>query len=340
MSDDSVIYISGKAISCANEILSIHNLKYLEENPRVLSCIHGEERPIHGDELQHFLHGKMLEQTSVKNLIPEIKDHGGLVEPILVRHDTKQVIEGNSRLAVYRKLYEETKDPRWAEIQCRCVAKLTPEEQDAYLSEIHLKGRTQWSPYEKAYLAYTRHRKDNLSVEATAKRLRETPGNIKKLIKAVELMAKNNDKDRSNFSYYDVLVRTRKINQSDNYDERVEGVILEKIREHSGRFKAQELRAKLPIILNKKKILQKFVGGTLNFDEAYDEARPSDPRRKVTMAKAKLEAIEETEISRLEMPELKAFHLDVKKLLREVTRVESMVKSVQENKSKKAHNVQ
>ena len=46
---------------------------------------------------------RLLQEPSVKNLIPEIRRDGGLQDPITVRHDTWQVIEGNSRLAAYRK---------------------------------------------------------------------------------------------------------------------------------------------------------------------------------------------------------------------------------------------
>ncbi len=153
---DTTITVFDKEISVTHEKISIYKLKYFEENPRVFSCIHGEDTPENEDELQTFIQDKMWEQPSVKNLVTDIEKHGGLLERILVRYDTRQVIEGNSRLAVFRKLHKKKPDEKWAFIECDYVDTLTPTQQDAYLAQIHIKGKTEWSAYEKANFSYIR----------------------------------------------------------------------------------------------------------------------------------------------------------------------------------------
>ena len=81
----------------------------MKDNPRVYACTHGEANfdNLMEEEKQDIILEKLLQEPSVKKLIPEVKRHGGLMEPILVRRDTMEVIEGNSRLAVYRQLHQK-----------------------------------------------------------------------------------------------------------------------------------------------------------------------------------------------------------------------------------------
>ena len=232
---DGEITILGERILFSTESWPIDSLKYLKDNPRVFSCIGGEKIPTDSDELQKLIEKEMLQQPSVKNLLPSIEAHGGLAEPILIRFDTKQVIEGNSRLACFRKLYSTTKDEKWAKIQCKVVSKLTEEQQDAYLSLIHIKGKTPWEAYEKANFAYVRSKEKGLSDEEIALRTFETVSEIRKRIQVVDLMKKNNDKKKSHFSYYDVLVRTRGINELANYTPEIQRVLLAKNKKSGSR---------------------------------------------------------------------------------------------------------
>ena len=97
------------------------------------------------NERQEIIFEALKKNSSVKNLISDIKRHKGLMEPILVRCDTNAVIEGNSRLAAYKIfIHEQESDEKWREIPCKLVSKLTYEQQTAYLSQIHIKGKTPW----------------------------------------------------------------------------------------------------------------------------------------------------------------------------------------------------
>ncbi len=335
---ETTITILGKKISTTYQRIPINKLKYFEENPRVFSCINEEDTPENEDELQDFIEQKMQTQSSVKNLITDIEKHGGLLERILVRHDTYQVIEGNSRLAVFRQLYKKKSDEKWASIECECVATLTRQQQDAYLAQIHIKGKTQWSAYEKANFSYIREKR-GVSIEEIMHILSEGKNGIQKQIDAVTLMKKNNDIERSHFSYYNELVRSRNINNNKNYDADVKNFLLSKIKnmgvegsDDENGFTAQDLRDKLPYILNKKKELKKFIKENSTMEDAYQNARPSGPLKKVKTAKDKIMDISKKEIDHLEKQDVDALLACIKKLFKEVKRIKKMIEHVKEEK--------
>ena len=246
-----------------------------------------------------------------------------------------QVIEGNSRLAAFRQLHKKTGDEKWSQIPCNCVKNLTPEQQDAYLNQIHVKGKTPWAAFEKANFVYTR-KKEGVAISEIARRFSVSEQEVGTCIKVVSLMEGNGDKEKSHFSYYDALVRSRKINQSSGYTSEVKKRILQKIKKSATKdaddaeFKAQEMRDKLPAVLAKKKVLQKFLDGTLTLDEAYQNARQSDPSRKIRQATATIDSISKKEIARLEMKDINSLLLDTRKLTRAAERVHKMVQKVKE----------
>ena len=80
-------------------------------------------------EQQDIILKKLLEEPSVRNLIPDVERNRGLIEPILIRKDTMEVIEGNSRLAVYRKLQLDKGEGEWELIPCDIVSNLTNDQQ-------------------------------------------------------------------------------------------------------------------------------------------------------------------------------------------------------------------
>lgn len=339
MSEESTITIWNESISVRTERMHIHDLKYLSGNPRVAYYLEEEDEVGDSDELQKSIEKIMLKQTSVKNLIPAIKKHGGLFEHILVRYDTKEVIEGNSRLAVFRDLYQKTKDERWATIPCNCVSKLTDEQQDTYLNQIHIAGKTPWDPYEKANFSYIRNKR-GISVEKIAKISLVSQKEISNRIKTIELMKGNRDKEKSHYSYYDVLVTTKVLWNELKENEDFKNAIFGKIKNQGSKkmndvdFNSQDLRKKVPIILQKKRLINKFIDGKLTLDEAYQNARPSNPQHKVRMAREKVNGISKAEVSRLEIQKVNALLADMNKLVRVVNRTQQMVATVKQEKEK------
>ena len=102
---------------------------------------------------------QLLNMEHVKELIQDIRRNGGLLDPIIVREGTLEVLEGNSRLAAYRALAKD--DPvKWAFIKCTV---LPPDIEESLvfglLGQYHIKGRKDWAPFEQAGFLYRQFRK-------------------------------------------------------------------------------------------------------------------------------------------------------------------------------------
>ncbi len=326
---ENEIKILQKTVQVSNDYHNIYELRFLRDNPRVYSCIYDEPdfKDLPEAVQQEKIFEKLQAEPSVKNLVREIERHGGLMERILVRLDTMQVIEGNSRLAVYRILHEKTKKEDWELIPCDIVQKLSDEQQIAYLNQIHVKGKTEWSAYEKANFAYAR-KAQGFSIPKIAELFGESQGTIRTRIRVVEMMRDNNDAARSHFSYYDVLVRNHSSDMSQHPD--LKDALLERIRslgsneEEDLDFTAQEIRKKLPSIVKKPRVLKKYIEGGLSLDNAYQRAKISNVQERIREAKAILEGIEKKNVKKLHKNDLNAFRQDVRKLEREVGRIVRM----------------
>ncbi len=322
-----------ETIQLSNDYVDIIKLKFLKDNPRVYACTHGEPdfKNMIEEEQQELIFQKLVKEPSVKNLLPEIKRHGGLMEPILIRRDTMEVIEGNSRLAVYRLLHKKEPHGEWDLIPCDIVSSLTDDQQAAFLNQIHVKGKTQWSAYEKANFAYVR-KEQGWNVDKIAELFGESVGTIRTRVKVIEMMKHNEDTKRAHFSYYDVIVRTTDISEAMK-KEGLSGLLLAKIKsfgpnDEDGAFTAQELRKKLPVILKKSKVLNKYANGDIDLDEGYQLAKISQVEEKIKQAKNLLNEVSRQDMLELEQSRFNAFKQDVRKLMQEVERINKMIKDI------------
>lgn len=325
--------ILGDSIDLANAYEDIYKLRFLKDNPRVYACMHSEPdfEDLLEEEKQELIYKKLLEEPSVKKLIPEIVRHGGLIEPILIRRDTMEVIEGNSRLAVYRKLHQQEEDGDWDQIRCSVVTGLTEDQQAAFLNQIHVKGKTQWSAYEKANFAFVR-KEHGWSVDKIAQLFGESSVTIRTRVRVIEMMKDNQDNDRSHFSYYDVVVRNPSVLKEMEKSDKLSETLFYKIKnmeseEEKNKFTAQELRKKLPVILRKPKVLKKFSNGQLELDEGFQLAKISKVEEKVKQAGVLLDDVSRTEVSQLDQSNFNAFKLAVRRLSQQMKRIDNMIEA-------------
>jgi len=332
----------GEDIEYDEDYHDIDDLKYFVDNPRVYSVAHSNPgfKSLPEEKQQEIVHEKLLKEPSVKNLLPEIKRHKGLIEPILVRWDTKEVIEGNSRLAAYRKLRDNSDNDDWDLIHCKIVGNLNEEHLVAFLSEIHLKGKTRWTSYEKYNFAYVRSQKGT-STQEIASLFGESAATIGHRIKVIKLMEENSDNVRNHLSYYDVLIRNK-----DAYREiRDDGLrrILREIKaikdepeseENSHRpFTAQELRKALPDILSKPKVLKQYEDEKIDFEEMSERAKISQAKTKIQRATSHLNDISRKEINALSSNDLNALGQAFKRLKREIDKIEKQIKEIKDSRS-------
>ena len=91
-------------------------------------------------------------------------------------------------------------------------------------------------------------------------------------------------------------------------------------------FTAQDLRKKFPAILNKPKVLKKYIQGDVDLDTAYQRARISHTREKIRKASEILTDVERREILTLEKNEFNSLKQDHKKLIRQIERITKVIK--------------
>ena len=326
ITDETTIAIMGEDVSARHEQIAIEQLLFLPDNPRVYAVIRDMEDfdDLTPEEKQICIYDRMLQQSSVKNLIPEIQRDGGLQDPIIVRHDTLQVIEGNSRLAVYRKFRKEyPDDERWIQIRCLTVTTLSPDQQTRLLGQSHLHGKTEWSPYAKALFCYSRVVEKGKKITDLAKLSGFTATEIKKNVKIIELMQENKDNNYSNFSYYSVLVRNRAISSAIDDKSTLRDPLLSQIKTED--FTSQAMRDRLPTIIAKPKILRKFEKGELTLGDAYDRAKISGAEQQLKKIRDGLDDIELNDIMILSHNEIMAVKQVVRQINQHMKRITNMV---------------
>src|ERR1039458_6699113 len=109
---DSIL-ILGTKVPTTTQMLPQRNLKFFVDNPRVYSIVRANGKQPSQEEIEQQLGA--LEH--VRELREDIKRNGGLIEPLIVRDGTLEVLEGNSRLAAYRQL--AAKEPiKWGMVKC------------------------------------------------------------------------------------------------------------------------------------------------------------------------------------------------------------------------------
>lgn len=328
------IFIMGKQVEARRESVAIDRLFFFPDNPRVYAAIRDMEdfANLTSEEKQVRIYQQLLQEPSVKNLISEIKRDKGLQEPVIVRWDTQQVIEGNSRLAVYRKLNDESPDnEQWKHIHCLIVASLTDEEQTRLLGQAHLLGKTEWSRYAKALYCYRWVKEQQRERSALSNLSGISITLIDKFVKTIQLMNENNDKERSRFSHYEVLCGTLDIKSAIEKSSILKDTLLSQIKMES--FKALELRKRLPTIIAKPRILRKFEKREVSFEDAYDRAKISGAERRLKKIRDSLDDVEKNDLTSLERQEVKAVQQVVRQIQRRLKRVSEMVESELASKS-------
>lgn len=245
------------------------NLRFYPENPRIYSIVTIDE----AEPSQEKIESTLKKREHVKQLVNSIVANGGLTDPVFVKDGTFDVLEGNSRLAAYRILFQ--KDPiKWGMIKCRFLPKELDEDKVfALLGDYHIIGRQDWAPYEQAGYLYRRYEKYGVSYAKLASDLGFTTSEVKNLIEVYALMLEHKEYDINKYSYYDVYHRSRKILKARSKYPILDQVIVKKIK--SGEIKrAADLRDEMPLIARAdKRIIKGLISGKYDFYEAAEHAR-------------------------------------------------------------------
>lgn len=136
--------------------LSIDDIELDKSNPRIANyldtCSEGEMT----SDLMALLLGTTADACA--SLRESIKENVGIVHPIIVNHEADGryvVIEGNTRLQIYRDFRKKGIPGNWSTIKSIVYENLEEDTKHSIRLQAHLVGPREWDAYSKAkYLDY------------------------------------------------------------------------------------------------------------------------------------------------------------------------------------------
>jgi len=264
---DDILQIKGEKIPVKVGDVNQFELNFYPENPRIFSIVHAEKSNPNQDEIKETL----LKLDHVKSLVKSIKNHGGLIDPVIVHGGNYNVIEGNSRLAAYR--YLASIDPiRWGEIRVKILPKDIKESFIlALLGEYHIKGKKDWQPYEIAGYLYRQVENSNMEEEELANEMGMTKNEVKHLTSVYQFMIEHHTVP-SRWSYYDEYIKSKKFRKIRKEYPEVDKTVVRQIK--SGEIeKAVDLRDGIKKIAEAGgKTVKNFATGKVNFKTSVKRA--------------------------------------------------------------------
>ena len=246
-------------------------LKFFADNPRIYSIVRA------GGKLpdQTEIYEELLEQEHVRELKEDIKLNGGLMDPLIVRDGTLEVLEGNSRLAACRWLYQNdtANAVLWGKVKCTLLPKDIAEPLIfAILGQYHIRGKKDWVPYEQAGFLYRRFHHHKQDVPTVADELGIKRAEAQHQIKVFEFMVKHNEAKRDRWSFYDEYIKSSKIKKARDQYPDFDKLVVQKIRKSEIK-RAVDVRDSLPAIcIGPAKNLKRFAEGKIDFEEAHGNA--------------------------------------------------------------------
>ncbi|MGH9444451.1 MAG: hypothetical protein ACRD3O_01745 [Terriglobia bacterium] len=102
--------------------------------------------------------------ATFEKLRNSIQTNGGIIQPVILNrkggHDV--CIEGNTRVALYKKFLAEKIPGKWTHIPALVYEEMQDFQIDSIRLQVHLIGTRQWDPYSKAKYLYHLRRDRNM----------------------------------------------------------------------------------------------------------------------------------------------------------------------------------
>ena len=265
--EKSHIYILKKQIPVTKMEIDVDRIFLWKENPRIERIV--KMRKIDG---QSQLKDLLATRKHVKELKKRIINHGGLVNPIVVRkRKTKgkyEVLEGNCRLTCYKDLNEE-QPKTYGSILANIIEKdLTTKELDSWLWEIHGHGQHQWDPLERANYIYKKH-KQGTSDENIVDDLKIKLKDVKNDIATIQLYNESKDDNEKHYSHYNELAKSQNLKKYTKKDNAKRRRIFDSII--NDEISALDIRNKLIPIVKKPDIFEEWYLKKIDLDTAFEQ---------------------------------------------------------------------
>ena len=174
--------------------LSIHDVILDKNNPRIKMYLEMYGDNVTAEGIALALNSSSTDgSTSFSSLKESIRVNGGIINPIIVNHTTDGqyiVIEGNTRLQIYRDF--EALDPTgpWSTIRALVYEDLSEEEIHSMRLQSHLVGPRDWDPYSKAKYLYHLCYNEKLPINTIISYCGGKKSEILKLIDSYDSMQK------------------------------------------------------------------------------------------------------------------------------------------------------
>jgi len=220
-----IIPIDGKETKIELRQIEINKLELDELNPRISFFRDNQVTDtLTEDQIIFALTNKKPE--AFRKLKDSIHNNKGIVYPIwiepLITEEVEKfrVIEGNTRVVIYRQLQmEEPYENKWKTILSNVLPHEVDEEQKNFIRlQSHLRGTTEWDAYEKAKYLYKLWQGDGWSIGRLEKQTKMTEKQIEENIEAYQIMeeqylpAHSDDPNEvSKFSYFVEYVKDKKL---------------------------------------------------------------------------------------------------------------------------------
>lgn len=168
--------------------LSIDSIELDCDNPRIKHYLEVyKEITSEGIALALSQSGNSSTGSSYSSLRESIKVNRGIINPILVNHTADGryvVIEGNTRLQIYKEFRDSDPDGPWSKIIAIVYECLPEAEIHAIRLQSHLVGPRDWDPYSKAKYLNQLSNIEKLPIEVIISYCGGKKGEILKLIDA------------------------------------------------------------------------------------------------------------------------------------------------------------
>ncbi len=135
-------------------VLPIDSIELDKENPRIKQFLEIYEGEITAEQIALALSSCGGESSTAYRALKEsIKVSKGIIHPIVVNKEPDGkyiVIEGNTRLQIYKDFHKSDSDGPWDKIVALVYNGLTQNEKHKIRLQSHLVGPRDWDPYSKA----------------------------------------------------------------------------------------------------------------------------------------------------------------------------------------------
>ena len=162
------VNLEGIAVAIEHRKVLLDTLLLDESNPRIGLYKDSQlKSPLSSDDIRHAIINRSPDAYS--KLRDSIEINQGIINPIWIaplRENTHLVIEGNTRVLIYRELAEKYQSSNvWKSIPANILPVGIQESQLNFIRlEAHLRGVTEWDAYERARYLYILNEKEGYSI--------------------------------------------------------------------------------------------------------------------------------------------------------------------------------